>query len=344
MTAADDGVPGPAYAGWDTERQVEALRAVALEAADAFALDVSAMALVLHGFNTTFRVDTADGEPVAIRVNTNSSTTPAHLVAQQGWVHAIACETDIRVPDALATPEGSTFVSVPAPDAGREFLVVANTWLDGPDVEECDVEQARALGATMAILHEHARTWTVPPGGDLERFDEPLFGDRNLLEGSPRLSAEGRMVVDESFRRTRKGFARASAGADPIILHADLHGGNLKWHQGRLAVFDFDDSGLGVPALDLAVATFYLRDRDPALEAALREGYAGVAPLPDAPGEVFEGLVASRQLLLANSLLASSTAQWQESAGAYLDTTVGRLRHWLDTGRFTLNPPRTPQR
>ncbi len=344
MTVAADGVPGPAYAGWGTERQVAALRAVALEAADAFALDVSALALVLHGFNTTFRVDTVGGEPVAIRVNTNSSTTPAHLVAQQGWVHAIACETDILVPDALATPEGSTFVTVSGPDTGREFLVVANTWLDGPDVGECDVEQARALGATMAILHEHARTWTVPCGGDLERFDEPLFGDRNLLEGSPRLSPDGRRVVDEAFRRTRQGFAMSAAGADPIILHADLHGGNLKWHQGRLAVFDFDDSGLGVPALDLAVATFYLRDADPALEAALREGYAAVAPLPDTQVGAFEGLVAARQLLLANSLLASSTAEWREASEAYLDTTVERLRHWLDTGRFTLGPPANAER
>jgi Ser/Thr protein kinase RdoA (MazF antagonist) len=95
-----------------------------------------------------------------------------------------------------------------------------------------------------------------------------------------------------------------------------------------------------VPALDLAVATFYLRDeRGRAAEAALHEGYAAVSPLPAVTDEQLEALVASRQLLLANSLLASSTADLRAEAAAYLLVTVRRLRHWLDTGRFVLAPP-----
>ncbi|WP_432804233.1 phosphotransferase [Deinococcus taeanensis] len=31
-------------------------------------------------------------------------------------------------------------------------------------------------------------------------------------------------------------------------MYADLHSGNLRWCRGRLSVFDFDDSGLGLPA------------------------------------------------------------------------------------------------
>lgn len=329
--------PTTRYEDLDEESQVAALRRVALVAADAFGLTVHRLEPVLHGFNTTFRLDTRDGRTLALRVNTNSVSTPAHVAAQQAWVHAIARDTDVRVPDAVTGPDGRTVVAVPCAELGRELLCVVNTWLDGPDVGECDPEQAHALGRAMATLHAHARTVVLPEGAGFPVFDEPLFGDRNLLEDSPLLDDEGRLVVGEALERTRQAFAALAAQADAVPLHADLHGGNLKWHDGRLAVFDFDDAGVGAPVLDLAIATFYVRDSDPAVERALRAGYTELAALP-AGTEHVEALLVARQLLLANSLLTTTTAQWRSRAVEYLGTTVGRLRHWTATGRFVLTP------
>ena len=120
------------------------------------------------------------------------------------------------------------------------------------------------------------------------------------------------------------------------MLHADLHGGNLKWHRGRLAVFDLDDAGLGVPALDLAISTFYLRAGTlGGGGGAASRATRGLRDLPDVSDDQFEALVAARQLLLANSLLASSTASLRAEATDYLDVTVERLRGWTSTGRFT---------
>jgi Ser/Thr protein kinase RdoA (MazF antagonist) len=320
------------------ESQVEVLRRVARTAALAYGLDVQRLEPVLHGYNTTFRLDTRDGRTLALRVNTNSKSTAEHVAAQQAWVHAIARDTDVTVPDAVPAADGRTVVAVPAPDVGRDLLCVVNTWLEGPDVGECDADQARALGRAMATLHEHARGLRLPPGAELPRFVEPLFGDANLLEGTPLLDATGRQVVDDAFARTRDAFAALGREHDAIALHADLHGGNLKWHEGRLAVFDFDDAGTGVPVLDLAIATFYLRGADPAVEVALRQGYTEVAPVPGGT-EHLEALVAARQLLLANSLLTTSTAQWRAEAVGYLGTTVRRLVAWRRTGRFVLDPP-----
>ncbi len=326
------------YEDLDEAAQVEALRRVALVAAGTYGLDVHRVEPVLHGYNTTFRLDTTDGRTVALRVNTNSKSTPAHVAAQQAWVHAIARETDVLVPDAVVAPDGSSVVAVSDPGTGRDLLCVANAWLEGPDVGQCDDVQARALGRVMATLHGHARGFDMPPGAELPVFDEPLFGDQNLLEDSPLLDADGRAVLEEAFTRTRAAFSALAAHVGLIPLHADLHGDNLKWHDGRLAVFDFDDAGTGAPVLDLAIATFYLRGADPAVETALREGYAEVAPLP--PGtEHLEALVASRQLLLANSLLTTNTAPWRAQAVDYLGRTLRRLSHWMDGGRFVLDPP-----
>ncbi len=331
------GAPTTRYEDLDEESQVAALRRVAVAAAGAFGLAVHRLEPVLHGFNTTFRLDTDDGRTLALRVNTNSVSTPPHVAAQQAWVHAIARDTDVAVPDAVTGPDGRAVVAVPCPELRRDLLCVVNTWLDGPDVGECDPEQAHALGRAMATLHAHARTFVLPEGCGFPVFDEPLFGDRNLLEGSPLLERAGRRVVDEAFDLARRAFAVLADQADAVPLHADLHGGNLKWHDGRLAVFDFDDAGVGAPVLDLAIATFYVRGADPAVERGLRAGYAHVAPLP-AGTEQLEALLVARQLLLANSLLTTTTAQWRSRAVEYLATTVARLEHLTATGRFVLTP------
>ncbi|HYN29545.1 MAG TPA: phosphotransferase [Dermatophilaceae bacterium] len=167
---------------------------------------------------------------------------------------------------------------------------------------------------------------------------------RTCWRAAPCCGATTRRWSPPRSRKTRARFAEVYAGARPVVLHADLHGENLKWHGGRLAVFDFDDCGLGVPALDLAIATFYLRDGRPEVEQALLAGYArtgGTEPAPRlgvTPAQ-FEAMVAARQLLLANCLLTSSTADLRGEAEGYLAVTAERLRRYLRTGRFALSPP-----
>jgi Ser/Thr protein kinase RdoA (MazF antagonist) len=332
--------PSDDYAALDEESQVEALRPLALAAAADFGLEVHRMEVVLHAYNTTFRVDTADGRRTALRVGTNSKSTPANVLAQQAWQAAIAADTDVLVPRPLRTRAGEWFTGGQVPGIGRPVLVTAASWLDGDDArEEGGAEWARALGRATATLHEHASGWSLPAGAALPRFADPLFGDADVLDTAPGLTAPDRAVLDEARRVATEVFDRI--GREPAIpLHADLHGGNLKWHEGRLALFDFDDAGLAPRVLDLAITTFYLRrsGADTA-EEELLAGYAEVAPLPDvAQGDV-EALVASRQLLLANSLLDSTTASLRAMAAEYAGTTVRRLRHWLATGTFVLEPP-----
>ena len=332
-------MPSPAYTGLDDESQVEVLRGIALTAAGDFGLGVRDLVLVLHAYNTTFRLDTDDGRRLALRVNTNSHSTPEHIVAQQEWLHAIAAGSDVLVPDPLRTPGGGWAVAVPCPEWGGPLHATVASWLDGDDVGTCDEQQARALGEAMARLHDHAESFVLPAGGALPVLDTPLLGDEDLLTGHPDLPPGGADVVARALADTTTSCAAVHAAGTPVVIHADLHGSNLKWHRGRLAVFDVDDCGIGVPALDLAIAAFYLRDGTPGIEEALREGYAGIRPLPDVGPADFEALVAARQLLLANSLVASSTAALRSEATDYLGVTVDRLRHWLSTGRFTRDVP-----
>ncbi|WP_026372622.1 phosphotransferase enzyme family protein [Agrococcus lahaulensis] len=323
------------YDDLDEAMQVEALRPAALAAADAFGLEVARMEPVLHGYNTTFAVDDERGRRFALRVGTNSHSTPAHAAAQQSWLADIAERTDVRVPEPLRALDGRWSVEVDSPALGRSVLVTIASWLEGPDARELDEESARQLGRTMARLHEHAEHWRPPEGSSLPRLDAPLFGDADLLSEAPGLDPRERSVLAEAWERAADAFERLHRGAALRPIHADLHGGNLKWHGGRVAVFDFDDCGFGLPVLDLAISAFYLRGGDPAPERALLAGYAELAPLPEVSPADFEALVAARQLLLANALLSSTTASLRAESLPYLRTSIGRLEQWLRTGAFS---------
>jgi Ser/Thr protein kinase RdoA (MazF antagonist) len=320
--------------------QAQALRPVALAAAAIFGLEVHRLEVVLHAYNTTYSLQTPSAERFAMRINTNSHSTPAEVVTQQQWLRAIAQESAVLVPHVLATPEGEWCARVESDALERPVLVTVASWLPGPDVVEPDLEQAIALGRTMAQLHAQARAWQLPQDAAMPVFDTPLFGDEDLLDSAPGLTSEQRAVLTRTREITEVAYRRQYAGGPPIIpLHADLHGGNLKWHEGQLAVFDFDDCGLGVPVLDLAISAYYIRGSTPGAEEAMREGYAQLAPLPEVAQDEFEALVAARQLLLANAILLSSTKEQREMAATYLPLSVERLRHWLETGHFTRQVP-----
>jgi len=328
-----------AYADLSDEEQVEVVRAVARTAAEQFGLELVRLELEAHAYNTTFAADTTDGARYALRVNTNSHSTPSNIVAQQAWQRAIGVDAGVLVPEPLTTLAGEWYVRVGSEAFGRPLLVTAASWLEGPDIAEMDVVVTHELGRIMAMLHEQSRCWPFPPGASLPRFDTPLFGDEDLLCSADWLDAGQRTVLDQAKMETGRAFAAVCHDASLQPLHADLHGGNLKWVKDRLAVFDFDDCGLGVPVLDLAITTFYLRSGNPAPEQALMAGYASEARLPEVDPRDFEGMVAARQLLLANSLLSSTTAELRAEAQQYLRVTIGRLRHWLKTGTFTREPP-----
>ncbi len=123
------------------------------------------------------------------------------------------------VPDPLAAPEGGWHVAVDCPQWGGPLNATVASWLDGDDVGQCDEEQARALGRTMAVLHDHAEGFALPPGAHLTLFDEPLCHDRNLLEGAVPIPPGHAEVVAESLALLpaplRRGVCRAAPDRAP---------------------------------------------------------------------------------------------------------------------------------
>lgn len=318
-----------------TERaQVHRLRQTAVQALAQFGVQPTRLALLEHGFNTSFRVDTAAGQRFAMRISVNSHFGPDHVVAEVAWLEALARETDLWVPVPQRTADGELLARVHQPDLDRELSAVLMSWLPGRDVGDAvSVEKLHATGVAMATLHRHGSTWQLPPGGALPRVNAVLMElPAHELLDHPAFVPDQRSFLQHAFDRCQELLMPVfAAPVQPI--HGDLHLWNTKWYRGRLSVFDFDDAGIGVPLQDLAIARYYLGD-DTAQEAALFEGYASVLPVPQHTAEQLHALLAARNIVLLHTVLETTNPEFQAMVSRYVPNTVRKLKAWLDSGVY----------
>ncbi len=319
--------------------QIHRMRNVALDVLDDYPIDPTRVTLLDHGHNTTFRIDTADGRRFALRINLNSRSTVANLDAETAWLTALDRDTEVNVPQPQPTRDGALHTARWCEAVGRQLRVVLMSWLSGSDLDPPNPTALHALGRVTAGLHDHAATWSLPEGGAFPSHATVLVGDPDRLSSDhPMLTSNVRAVVQAAMREAQVHLDALHTASRPHPLHADLHGGNVKWHRGRLAVFDFDDAVIGVPVIDLGVSAYYLRSGS-IDEQPLLAGYASIRPLPDVDRAQFEALLAGRNLLLLNEMLGAVTAQFRAMQQRYVDNTVRKLAAYLETGIYRHGVP-----
>lgn len=320
--------------------QVARLRPTAFEVLRQYPIEVASLRLLNHGFNTTFRVDTTDGRRFALRLNVNSRRTDAFIGAEMAWLTALTEETDLWVPTPQRTRDGALLTHVDFADLGRPLAVAMFAWLPGSDIgDEASPVQMRAVGRATAALHAHGEAWRPPAGTELPAIDKVLMDVPNVLDAGHELLSNGdHELIDAVFQQVQGHYDTMFAGARRQPLHADLHIWNLRWFRGRLAVLDFDDSGIGVPVQDLAISAYYLRD-NAEQEAALLEGYEEMRPLPAFSTDQYEAMVASRNLVLLNDVINTSNAEFIEMLPRYVPNTLTKLRAYMETGVFRHRVP-----
>ena len=107
------------------------------------------------------------------------------------------------------------------------------------------------IGAMLRDLHGVLRAYpaplpTLPPLGDIQAF---------LARPESRLSAADAALLGEAFTRLTNDLTSASDGAPMQALHGDAGVGNLMATDRSWVWHDFEDSGSGPVAWDLAATT-----------------------------------------------------------------------------------------
>jgi Ser/Thr protein kinase RdoA (MazF antagonist) len=289
------------------------LAATALAAYD---VDPVRVVALRRGFNTTFRVDTAGGDRLVLRVQRRGGPDPAMVRSEMAWLAALRRDTRLDVPEPVPTRDGDLQTIATAEGVPEPRSCVLYRWVDGRFVDEQLTEGHLArVGAFTARLHAHGAGFEPPPGFHRGAVDHVTTFGRTQDDGlSPEVAERAAALVDEVspagggdlVRATIDGAraARAEIGRSPEVfglIHADLHQENYLFHRGRVRAIDFDDCGYGPFVYDLAVTLSELRGRAgyPALRAAMLGGYRSVRPLAVEHERLIDTFIGLRYLQLA---------------------------------------------
>ncbi|TGP40573.1 aminoglycoside phosphotransferase [bacterium M00.F.Ca.ET.228.01.1.1] len=262
--------------------------------------------LLRRGFNDVYEVRLANGDRRIARLSVLRSRGDANIEFEVSLLEHLRAE-GMAVATAHRTRSGKLAAEVPAPEGSRP-LVLFDYLVGEPPGE--DVESVRLTGAELARIHVAARTYDGPASKytlDADHLvSKPLARIQTLKHLDPNLR--------DDFTTAAATLARSVQGAalTKVVCHGDCHGGNTFINRSadgksRAWFFDFDDSGPGYQAYDLAVYLWSrllqnnLSEPDEKLGAtwnAFLDGYQSVADIAESDLDAIYTFVAVRQLWL----------------------------------------------
>jgi Ser/Thr protein kinase RdoA (MazF antagonist) len=309
---------------------IKELETFSLDILSRYPIAAKSAVSVNYEYNATLKVETTDGQLFALRINTNSPRTPENLMAEIAFVRLIAADGRVRVPQPIQNSEGSFYTSVFHEPSQRTFHCVLYSWIEGEELEdEPTDEQLKAMGVAMATMHLVAPAFELPHGATLPAFDDPLWWTEDfLLSDKSVLDASAKDLISRALMAIKEGVAKFYLSATPMIIHADMHGGNVLWNEDHLSVIDFDDCGFGLPIQDFATALYYFDT--PEQDAAFKEGYKSVAPLPECSERELKMFFLQRRIVLLNYLYETSNLEHKSMIPEYQEETLRRIKNFLE--------------
>jgi len=314
------------------------LRQLALNALTHYDLDVTRVRLLSNDMNGIFRLDTADGRKLVMRVAVPGDHSADQFRAEMAWLEALGRDTDLLIPKAVRARDGSLIVTKGAPGVPEPRHCMIFTWVPGRNLgEKITPDNMRLLGELTARLHLHAADYRPAEGMPSYRYDEVFFYGEPLIiydeEYAHLLPSERRALFQGAQAQVEEAIERLKASGEPMrLLHGDLHDWNVKIFRGQAGAIDFEDLVMGWPIQDIATSLYYQFD-EPDYEpwlAAYRDGYERCAPWPERyPGEM-RIFMAGRMLLLANFVIQDDSPEWRAKSPELFERWEGRIKRLLD--------------
>jgi Ser/Thr protein kinase RdoA (MazF antagonist) len=299
--------------------RIRRMRRLASAALTNFGVNEARFFLVRQAGNTLFRVQTSvlpnrgavddlfeEGQYL-LRVHEPGYQAPEAIELELIWLDAMRREANLPVPEPIAALDGQYLLPIIAPGIPGARNCSILRWIKGRSVKNrFQAHHLRAQGRLMARLHNFATQWQPPVGLCKRKFDWDGLFQNDVGSGmanaeawsllSP-LHSEAFSFVAERIREVMDDWGQ---GPDVFgLIHGDLGvDANLFFWHGEPRAIDFDDSGYGYWAFDLAVALDACRDDPsyPLYREALLNGYAEFRSLPEQQAEQIELFLAGLQV------------------------------------------------
>ena len=312
-----------------SELQIESFTKSAREILAEYGLHDVEISCINYEFNATFKVVTDNGDKYALRINVNSTRTPSNMQAEIEFVNFVSRIPGLKTPRPVANNMDRYITSVLHTESGRTVHGILYTWLEGEEIgDEPTHQQLVKVGAAMATMHQSSSQFKLSEMAELPTFSDWLWGTQDfLLSDRSHLTQEQFDAIRDAVTIIEKD-TRNLFSSNPIqVIHGDLHGWNLMWHEGELSIFDFDDCGYGIPHQDLAVTLYYL-DTPEQYEGIL-EGYRSICEIPAYSKAQMSSLLLQRRLVLLNYLYETNNPEHKAMLPAYLGKTMERVAGFL---------------
>jgi len=312
-----------------TEQQIESFTKLAREMLAGYGLSEVEVKCINYEFNATFSVVTDAGDKYALRINVNSTRTLANMHGEIEFVNFIARVPGLKVPRPVANSRDSYISSIHHAESGKEISGILYTWLEGEEIgDEPTHDQLIEVGAAMAKMHQSSRQFKPSQAAQLPTFSDWLWGTEDFLLSDKSLLTPEQFAAIKSAVEIIEADTRDLLAANPTqVIHGDLHGWNLMWHEGELFIFDFDDCGYGIPHQDIAITLYYLDT--PEQDVAILEGYRSICELPTYTKAQMSSLLLQRRLFLLNSLYETKNPELKAMLPAYLAKSMERVGGFL---------------
>ncbi|MGB3625040.1 MAG: SDR family oxidoreductase [Henriciella sp.] len=266
--------------------------------------------LIKYRENAVFKVETAKGGRVAMRVHRASYHSDAELASELVLMDALR-QAGIETPEPIATEEGHQFVTLEHPEVPEPRQIDILGWVDGDPIGAIEAQSGQAddqlrethvlAGRLAAQIHNFTERWTPPAGFTRRHWDEEgLFGDEGhfgCFWKYDLLSDDQRSLLLEAREKLRGELSAFGKTPDRYgLTQGDFLPENLLKEGDTLRVIDFDDCGFGWHLMDLATSLFFLAGEpgfDTALDGLL-EGYRSERDLPDEHLALLPGLILAR--------------------------------------------------
>lgn len=209
--------------------------------------------------SSIWRIPTASGEVWLKAV-------PPFFAHEGAMIHALAAPT---VPPLIAHDDLGRIL---LEDVQGSDQYVPPVDRQGPMIDALVSLQASAIARLDELLATGAPDWRAEPFA--------AAAEDVVARGSTTLERQERGELDRLVTGLADRFARlADCGIPVTFVHGDFHTGNVRWTEAGPVIFDWGDTGIGNPLLDLPPFDRNLDDNDrPAARARWIRQWRAHAP------------------------------------------------------------------
>lgn len=238
------------------EREIELQfsHAVLSEAAQRFGMSTDSLKL-LGGFENYVYEGKIDGVSHVLRLTHSSHRSTNMVLGEIEWINYLA-ENGVSVAQAIRSTSGKLAEEV---HIGEDYFVASvfqkakGRLLDRTNPAEPTREIITEWGKTIGKMHRLTKRFEPSE----ERFRRHHWFEDDLMCFEKYLPKEDKHIIDIGYSLLEYAKNLPQSQDNYGLIHTDVHSGNFFIYEGKLTVFDFDDSSYQWFASDIAIALYY---------------------------------------------------------------------------------------